>query len=450
MPRKNEIVTLFAESYTSRGEAVCRMDGFVVFVPGMLRGERAAVRLLKVKKAYAYGKIVELLEKSPHRREPGCKSYPQCGGCQLRHMSYEEELALKHLLVSDAMKRIGGVSPTVHQVAASPVQQHYRNKTQLPVGQIGGSIATGFYAARSHRLVPCRNCLLQDTRADAASDALLRYMKESGADAYDETTCRGLIRRLYLRFGSDGRKVMVCVVTNGRELPLPKLLCRLMREALGNEVTVVQNINCDSTNVILGKEMIPLLGSGRIEDTLCGLEFVVSPHSFFQVNHSQTQRLYSKALELASLTGKEIVLDLYCGIGTITLLFARRVQYAYGVEAVSRAVENARENAVRNGIENVTFLCGDAAQAAERFEKKQVDVVIVDPPRCGCDARLIDAIKRIAPKKMVYISCNPATLARDVNSLSNACFQVGEVFPFDMFPGTAHVETIVLLQRRDT
>lgn len=449
MLQKNEIITLTAEGYTSEGAAVCRAEGYVVFVPGMLRGERARVQLLKVKKTYAYGKITELLEASPHRWEPDCASYPKCGGCQLRHMSYREELDFKRQLVQDALQRIGGLEVTVHPVTPSPLREHYRNKAQLPVRQAKGNPEVGFYAARSHRLIPFDSCLIQDDRTNKAADALLRYMKETGAEAYDETTHKGLIRHLYLRFGSDGRQVMVCVVINGTGLPQPELLCRLMREAVGEGVTVVQNSNRDHTNVVLGKETVSLLGDGCIYDTLCGLEFVISPQAFFQVNHRQTQQLYQKALELADLTGSETVLDLYCGIGTITLLFAQHAKLAYGVEVVPQAVENARENARRNGLSHVLFFCEDAARAAERFEQTKIDVVTLDPPRSGCGAQLIEAVCKISPHRIVYISCNPATLSRDLKDFSQAGYQTKEAFPFDMFPGTAHVETVVLMSRGD-
>ena len=445
MPQKNEILTLTAHGYTSEGEGVCRADGFVVFVPGMLKGETARVQLLKVKKTYAYGKITELIEPSPERKPSDCASYPQCGGCRLRHMSYDEELRLKKQLVTDAVERIGGLDVTVADVVPSPGHIHYRNKAQLPVGTEQGEPAVGFFAARSHRLVSCENCLIQDERTDAASKALVEYMKETGADAYDEKTHRGLIRHLYLRYGTE--KTMVCVVTNGKKLPNPKLLCEKMRNALGEAVTVVQNINCDKTNVVLRKEMIPLFGDGTITDRLCGLEFLISPHSFFQINHAQTEQLYQKALELSGVTERDTVLDLYCGIGTMTLLFAKRAKEVYGIEIVPQAVENARENAKRNGIANAAFFCGDAKEAVVRFEKTPIDVVVIDPPRMGCSPELIETILHIAPKRIVYVSCNPATLARDMKLFSESGYSGKDVYPYDMFPRTSHVESVTMLQQ---
>ncbi len=445
MPQKNEILTLTAHGYTSEGEGVCRADGFVVFVPGMLKDETARVQLLKVKKTYAYGKITELLKASPERKTSDCASYPQCGGCRLRHMSYDEELRFKKQLVTDAVERIGGLEVSVFDVTPSPDQTHYRNKAQLPVGTEEREPVTGFFAARSHRLVSCKNCLIQDERTDTASKALLEYMKETGADSYNEITHRGLIRHLYLRYGTE--KTMVCVVTNGKKLPNPELLCEKMRNALGEAVTVVQNINCDKTNVVLGKEMIPLFGDGTITDRLCGLEFFISPHSFFQINHAQTEQLYQKALELSGATDRDTVLDLYCGIGTMTLLFAKRAKEVYGIEIVPQAVENARENAKRNGITNAAFFCGDAKEAVVRFEKTPIDVVVIDPPRMGCSPELIESILHIAPKRIVYVSCNPATLARDMKLFSESGYRGDEVYPYDMFPGTAHVEAVTMLQQ---
>lgn len=449
MPQKNDIVTLTASGYTNEGEGVCRAEGFVVFVPGMLKGERARIQLLKVKKTYGYGKIIELLEASPQRREPDCPAYPRCGGCRLRHMSYEEELLLKRTIVTDALERIGGMRLAVHEVCPSPKRQHYRNKVQLPVGTEQGKPVTGFYALRSHRLVSCQNCLIQNAQTEKACAALAQYMRETGADSYDEMKRQGLIRHLYLRFGTESGEVMACIVTNGKNLPRPELLCRLMTKALGERATVVQNVNQDKTNVVLGREMIPLKGTGQIRDTLCGLEFVISPHSFFQINHDQTEQLYQKALELSGVTKEDTVLDLYCGIGTMTLLFARQAAKAYGVELVPQAVENAWENAKQNGIENVEFICSDAAQAAVRFEQEAIDLVVIDPPRGGCNSDLISSILKIAPNRIVYVSCNPATLARDMKLFSEANYRAEEVFPYDMFPGTAHVETVVQLFHKE-
>ncbi len=445
MPQKNEVLTLTAHGYTSEGAGVCRTDGFVVFVAGMLKGETAQIQLLKVNKHYAYGKIVKLIEPSAQRRDLDCVSYPQCGGCHLRHMSYEEELRFKKQLVSDAMERIGGLDVQVFDVMPSSNQFHYRNKAQLPVGTENDEAVVGFYASRSHRLVSCQNCLIQDKRTDATSKALLEYMKETGVNSYDEKTHRGLIRHLYLRYGTE--KTMVCIVTNGKNLPDKERLCEKMKKALGEAVTVVQNINLEKTNVVLGKEMIPLLGDGTITDRLCGLEFLISPHSFFQINHAQTEQLYQKALELSELTEQDTVLDLYCGIGTMTLLFAKRAKEVYGVEIVPQAVENARENAKRNGIANASFFCGDAKDTVNRFQDTSIDVAVIDPPRQGCSPELIETILQIGPKRIVYVSCNPATLARDMKLFSESGYKSDAVYPYDMFPRTSHVEVVTQLQQ---
>ncbi len=448
MLQKNDVVTVTAEGYTAEGNAVCRVDGFVLFVPGMLRGEQARVQLLKVKKSYGYGKIKELTISSPQRVAVECESYPSCGGCHLRHMSYEEEMELKRQVVADAFQRIGGLEIPVHPVEPSPKLTHYRNKVQLPVGRDSmGNAAVGFYAARSHRLVPCRGCLLQDCRTDRAADALLSYMAQEGVLPYDEKEHRGVVRHLYLRFSSTFEECMACVVTNSeKRLPNADLLCRLLTQALGEGVTVVQNCNLQQTNVVLGEKMIFLQGDGVIRDRLCWLQFTISPHSFFQVNHSQTERLYRKALELSGVTDRDTVLDLYCGIGTMTLLFARAAKRAIGVEIVPSAIENARENARQNHIANAEFFCGDAGLAAAKIAEK-IDLLVVDPPRSGCDDALLAAVWKMAPERIIYVSCNPATLARDVQSFSQFGYLCREAFPFDMFPRTGHVETVVLLSK---
>lgn len=445
MPLKNERLELTASGYTSEGDGVCKAEGFVIFVPGMILGETALVQLLKVKKNYAYGKIVKLLVTSPERKPSDCDSYPKCGGCRLRHLSYDEELRFKKTLVEDAVERIGGMKLKIFDVTRSPAVLHYRNKAQLPVRLENGKPVTGFYASRSHRFISCQNCLIQDQRMTAAVRALECYMKETGVTAYDEKTHTGLIRHLYLRFGTE--KMMICIVTNGNELPHPRILCENMLEACGTSITVVQNINTERTNVVLGETIIPLFGDGTIIDRLCGLKFQISPHSFFQINHAQTEQLYQKVLELSGVTKQDTVLDLYCGIGTMTLLFAQKAKQVWGIEIVAQAVENARENAKRNGIANASFLCGDAKKAVAHFRNHPIDIVVIDPPRAGCSQELLSAILAISPKRIVYVSCNPATLSRDLKTLSGKGYSAAEVYPYDMFPGTAHVECVVLMEK---
>lgn len=443
MPLKNERLELTASGYTSEGDAVCRAEGFVIFVPGMILGETALVQLLKVKKNYAYGKIVELLIPSPERKPSDCDAYPKCGGCRLRHLSYDEELRFKKKLVEDAVERIGGMKLKIFDVMRSPSVLHYRNKAQLPVRSENGNPVTGFYASRSHRLVSCQNCRIQDPRTTAAVRALECYMKETGATAYDEKAHMGLIRHLYLRFGTE--KTMICVVTNGNALPQPRILCENMLAACGTSITIVQNVNTERTNVVLGETILPLLGDGTITDRLCGLKFQISPHSFFQINHAQTEQLYQKVLELSGVTKQDTVLDLYCGIGTMSLLFAQKAKQVWGIEIVVQAVENARENAKRNGISNVSFLCGDAKKAVAHFQNQSIDIVVLDPPRAGCSSELLSAVLAISPKRIVYVSCNPATFSRDLKELTGKGYSAEEVYPYDMFPGTVHVECVVLM-----
>ena len=444
MPEKNKTYRARIEGYTSEGLGVARIDGQAVFVHRALRGEECDVLILKVLKNAAFGKAVRVYAPSPHRVEPDCPYYGRCGGCDFRHMDREEELEAKRQRVQDALRRIGGSDVTVEGILfGAPL--HYRNKSQYPVSADG---QVGFYKARSHQVVPVDCCRIQKPQADAAAEALRRYIRECGVPCYDERTRRGLVRHLYVRTNSAGQS-LVCVLVNGRKLPREDALVSLMRQALPDAVGVVLGVNTQPTGAVLGSEYRTLWGADVLEDTLCGLSFRLSVPSFYQVNHDMAEVLYDTAVDFAGLTGHETVLDLYCGAGTITQVMARRAARVIGAEIVPEAIADAKENAKRNGIGNVEFLCGDAAAAAADFAAKGLrpDVLCVDPPRKGLSPEVIDAAASMAPQRIVYVSCDPATLARDVKRFAQAGYAAVRAAAVDMFPGTANVETVCLLSK---
>ena len=442
---KNQLHTVEVTGYTAEGLGVARIGGQVVFIHGGVRGETCTVQVLKVQKQVAFAKVRQVLVPAPGRQAVDCPHYPACGGCALRHLTYDEELEAKRQRVEDALRRIGGSDIAVSEILPSPQVLHYRNKSQFPVGRDG---TIGFYRARSHTVIPVSDCLLQRPEANRAAQALGRYMSRYAVPGYDETTGTGLIRHLYVRTSAAGAS-LVCVVANGAQLPHEAQLVELLREACPGITGVVLNSNTRETNVILGESYRTLWGSDRLEDTLCGLRFVLSVPSFYQVNREQAERLYQRAIEMAGLTGQETVLDLYCGTGTITLAMAGRARRVLGAEIVAPAIEDARNNAVRNNIANAEFFCGDAGAVAERLAAEQLrpDVITVDPPRKGLGEEVIPAIARMAPERVVYVSCDPATLARDIKRFAGVGYRLAEAVAVDMFPRTSHVEAIVLLQR---
>lgn len=443
--QKNQLHTAAVTGYTAEGLGVARVDGRVVFVHGGVRGEVCSLRILKVRKSVAYARVEEVLERSPARVEPDCPHYPVCGGCDFRHISYEEELEAKRQRVEDALHRVGGADIAVPEIWGCGAVDGYRNKCQFPVGPAG---ELGFYRARSHDVVPALDCRLQTPQANAVARAVEVYLRELQVSAYDESTGRGLLRHLYVRTNREGR-ALVCLVVNGRELPREEELVRRVREACPETAGVVLSINTGRTNVILGPEQRTLWGQDWLEDTLCGLKFRLSVPSFYQVNRDQAERLYAAALEFAGLTGQETVLDLYCGIGTISLVMARRAKRVIGVEVVPEAVEDARENAQRNGMEHAQFWVGDAGVAAARLRREGLrpDVVVVDPPRKGLAAEVVEAVAGMGPERVVYVSCDPGTLARDVRQFREAGYIAVKALAVDMFPRTHHVETVVLLSK---
>ncbi len=444
MPEKNRTYRARIEGYTSEGLGVARIDGQAVFVHRALRGEDCDVLILKVLKNAAFGKVVQVHEPSPHRREPDCPWYGRCGGCDFRHMDREEELYAKRQRVQDALHRIGGSDVSVEAIySGEPL--HYRNKSQYPVSADG---QVGFYKARSHQLVPVERCLLQKPPADAAADALRRYIETYRVPGYDEKTRRGLLRHLYIRTNQAGQS-LICVLVNGKKLPHEPELVSLLRQAVPETVGVVLGVNTQPTGAILGGEYRTLWGEDVLTDRLCGLTFRLSVPSFYQVNHDMAEVLYRTALDFAGLTGTETVLDLYCGAGTITQVMARRAGRVIGAEIVPAAIADARENARRNGIGNVEFFCGDASAVAADFAARGLrpDVICVDPPRKGLSPDVVSAAARMQPQRIVYVSCDPATLARDVKLFAQEGYGAVRAAAVDMFPGTANIETVVLLSK---
>ncbi len=443
--KKNEVYPLRIEGYGSAGEGVARLDGQAVFVKGALAGELCQVQLLKVGKSAAWGRVAQVVEPAPGRQVPDCPQYPKCGGCQLRHMTYAEELSFKRQKVQDALRRIGGWDGEVAVIHGARDPFRYRNKIQFPVAD---GPRVGFFRARSHEVIDAPDCLLQPLPATRLRQAFRDWMEAHHIPAYDEKAHQGLIRHFYVRVNRQGQS-LCAVIANSTALPHQEELIDALRQAEPDLVGVVLSVNQDKTNVILGKTYRLLWGQDFLEDTLCGLSFRLSVPSFYQVNRDQTEVLYGRALDFAALTGTETVLDLYCGIGTITLNLARRAGRAIGAEVVPAAIEDAKANAIRNGIANAEFLCADAGEAAQALAQRGLrpDVITVDPPRKGLALPVIDAIAQMTPRRLVYVSCDPATLARDVKLLTERGYTLQTAEAADLFPRTAHVETVASLSK---
>ena len=415
MLEKNQIYEAVVTDYTAEGQGVCHIEGCAVFLPNAIAGEKYKVRIEKVGKTWAAGKIVEILEKSPHRVNRECPVAKLCGGCDFWHMDYEEEARLKAERVRQCLNRIGGENLENVPILSAPTCYGYRNKAQYPVSSQKGRVFAGFFKAGSHQVVENEKCLILPPETDRVKKIVIDYVNYCRISAYDETTGKGLLRHIYVRRGAVSQQVLVCLVVNGRKLPhIEDLIKRL--QAVPGFTSLVLSVNTKAGNTVLGEEFITLYGPGYIEDTLCGLKFRLSARSFYQVNHHQAQRLYDAAIAQAEITKNDLVLDLYCGVGTITLAMAKAAGKVIGVEVVEQAVLDARENAKRNGIENAEFFCGDAGKAALSLEEQGIrpDVVVVDPPRKGLNADTIEALSRMSPRRIVYVSCDPATLARDV------------------------------------
>ena len=437
------------ETATIDGSGVARVDGQVVFVPGALPGERCSVRIAHVGRSAVFAQLLSVLTPSVHRVEPDCPYFPLCGGCALRHMDYEQELALKQAHVQSCLTRIGGQTISALPITGAAQTDGYRNKVQFPVQEQDGRPVAGFFSGKTHRVIPVRHCRIQPDCADAIRGAVLAWMEQYHIRAYDEQTHTGYIRHIYIRFGAESGQILVCIVANCAQLPKKKQLVAALLAAEPGITTIVFSPNTKKGNTVLGTEFHPLYGDGTITDTLCGLQFRLSAPAFYQVNHAQAERLYEKAVQLAGLTGNETVLDLYCGTGTITLCLSRHTKKAIGVEIVPQAIEDAKFNAAQNGMENAEFFCMDAGQAAKMLADRHTrpDVIVVDPPRKGVSADVIEAISAMAPQRVVYVSCDPATLARDLKLLTAAGYTLQTAEAFDLFPRCAHVETVVLLSR---
>ena len=448
MLEKNKIYPARIEGYTSEGLGVARIGGQAVFVHRALQGEEGDVLVLKVLKNAAFGKLVTLREPSPHRTAPDCPYYGRCGGCDLRHMDRTEELSAKRQRVQDALRRIGGSDVTVETILTDGQPLHYRNKSQYPIAADG---TVGFYKARSHQVVDVTECLLQKPQADAAAAALRQYIQAYRVPCYDETTRCGLLRHLYVRTNGAGQSLL-CVIVNGTKLPHEPELVSLLRRAVPDAVGVVLGVNTQPTGAVLGREYRTLWGENTLTDQLCGLTFRLSVPSFFQVNLPMAEILYETALDFAGLTGRELVLDLYCGAGTITQVMARRAKHVIGAEIVPEAIADAKENARRNHVANVEFFCGDASAVAAELAGRGLrpDVICVDPPRKGLAPEVVDAAAAMSPRRIVYVSCDPATLARDVQRFAAHGYRAVRAAAVDMFPRTANVETVVALERRAT
>ena len=442
---KNQEHTVTIEGYGEGGMGVARIDGRVVFVHGALRGEKCRVLILKTLKSVAFAKVLEVIEPSSERITPDCPYFPRCGGCTYRHIRYEEELRLKKQRVQDNLSRIGGSDVTVEEILGAQDTLRYRNKAQYPVSKDG---AVGFYRARTHEVIECEHCLLVRPEADAAAEALREYMQSCRVAGYDEKTGRGLIRHLYVRSNAAGES-LICVLVNGDKLPKEDRLVTLLRDACPKCTGIVLGTNTKKGNVILGDRYRTLWGSDRLEDTLCGKTFRLSVPSFYQVNRAQAERLYAKTIEFADLTGQETVLDLYCGAGTITLALSDHAKKVLGAEIVPEAIDDARENAARNGVKNAEFFCGDASDVAKKLARENLrpDVITVDPPRKGLAADVVESIAEMQPGRVVYVSCDSATMARDVKRFADFGYAAKRACAVDMFPRADHVETVVLLSR---
>ena len=446
--QKNDIVTLEVTALSSEGSGVARHDGMVVFIPLSAVGDVAECRILKVQKSYAYARIERMITPSEHRVEPDCEAFGRCGGCALRHISYPEELRAKEQFVRDAMERIGELNIPIEPIISTGVTERYRNKAQLPVASIDGRPVCGFYSQRSHRVIPCDDCKLEPEVFSDISREILDYQQKNSLSCYDEESGKGLLRHIYLRRGHHSGEIMVCLVVTEKTRAYDAL-ADILKEKFPQIKTVILNINSERTNVILGKRNVNIFGDGKICDAICGVEVEISAHSFYQVNTAAAELVYKKAAEYADLKGGETLLDLYCGAGTVGLSMADGAGRLIGVEVIADAIENAKKNALRNGIKNAEFIVGDAGTIAQSLAERgeRPNVITVDPPRKGCDQKTLDAITAMSPDRIVMISCNPATAARDVKYLCERGYRAEKVCPADMFPRTSHVECVIYITK---
>lgn len=448
---KNQTYTVKITGLTAEGAGVARVEGQVIFVPGVIPGEVCKIRIEHIGKTNAFASLVQVDEPSPHRVQPECAYFARCGGCTFWHMDYECELECKKQRVKDALLRIGGVAFPELEITGSRSIYGYRNKVQFPVQERDEKINAGFYRAGSHEVIAIENCLIQPQSANGVRRAVLQWMREEHIPAYDERTNTGVVRHIYLRCGEKTGELLVCLVANCEMLAKKKELVAALLKEVPQITGICVNYQQKKSNVILGEHFETLYGEGTLQDCLLGLTFRLSPAAFYQVNHDQAEKLYEKAIEFAGLSGNETVLDLYCGSGTITLCLAKHARQVIGVEIVADAIRDAKENARLNQVSNAEFFCADAAQAAQRFaqEGKKPDVIVIDPPRKGVSEEAITAMCQMKPERIVYVSCDPATLARDIRRLEARGYLAKKAHCFDLFPRCAHVETAVQLCREE-
>lgn len=452
MIKKNDVITADVIDLTVNGDGVVKSDSYPIFVPGAVPGDLVRLKVTKTNKTYGFGKLIEIVTPSSDRRAPACSSFSDCGGCSLMHFDYEAQLKYKSDFVLSNLVRIGGCREgefVYEPIVGADSEYFYRNKAQFPVGMAGGKAVCGFYLPKSHTISPCESCHIQDERINAAVGYVMDYIRKEKIPVYDEKAHRGIVRHIYVRCGEGS--IMVAIVTNSTK-PLRNIKTLVTKLSALGEVSLLQNINTKRTNVILGDKNIILSGKDHIFISLGELRFKVSLHSFFQVNTAQMKKLYAKALEYAAPTSDDTVFDLYCGVGSISLYMARSAKRVVGVEIVPDAIVNAKENAKINNIDNAHFYCGDCTEVTEKLLAggERADIAVVDPPRKGCDERLLELLKNMNPRKIVYVSCNSATLARDAAVLREFGYELTEGCAVDMFPQSGHVETVVLLQRQNT
>ncbi|ASV67008.1 MULTISPECIES: 23S rRNA (uracil(1939)-C(5))-methyltransferase RlmD [Cytobacillus] len=446
--KKNDYIDVTFEDLTHEGAGVAKVDGYPLFVPNALPGEKAQIKVLKTSKGYGFGKLIETYEESPYRVTAPCPIYKECGGCQLQHLSYEGQLLAKQKQVRDVLTRIGKLeNVTVHPTLGMSDPWRYRNKSQVPIGEHEGGLIGGFYQQRSHQIIDMKSCLIQQEKNDEVIQKVKDICNKNGVRAYDEQRHKGDLRHIMARYGLVTGDVMIVLVTKAKDLPNRKKIIADITENIAGVKSIVQNVNPKKTNVIMGDETRVLWGQEVIYDYIGDVRFAISARSFYQVNPEQTKVLYDKALEYAALTGKEEVIDAYCGIGTISLFLAQKAKSVFGVEIVPEAIEDAKRNAELNNITNANFAVGKAEEVIPAWYEKghKADVLVVDPPRKGCDEALLQTIIDMKPKKVVYVSCNPGTLARDLRVLEDGGYRTVEVQPVDMFPQTMHVECVAQL-----
>lgn len=446
-PEKNEIYDIEIKDVSSDGNGVGEIDGFIVFVPYSVTGDILKIQIVKVQKTFAYGKIIKILTPSPKRCEVPCPAFGKCGGCSLMHIDYNYQLEIKKGIINNALKRIGGFFEGVKEMIPAPSQFRYRNKMIFPIGDKNGEVISGFYRERSHDIIPLDDCLLGGEFNSAVLSAVKEYMRECSVKSYDEISGKGDIRRVFTRYGTVSGEIMVVISSRSENIPKKDVLVEKVLKVSDKITSIILNINTKKTNLVLGEKNIVLFGKDTISDTLLGIKYEISPYSFYQINHAQTENLYSKALEYADISKDDTVMDIYCGIGTISLSAAKQAKEVIGVEIVPEAIENAKKNAERNEIKNAKFYCADAEDIVPKLIKSGIspDIVLIDPPRKGSDEATLSAIASVNPKRIVYVSCNPATLARDMKFLKTFGYVPEKICGVDMFANTNHVETVARL-----